>query len=87
MNILYHDTSGHRKAHVDSEAGVRTRKINRNMSMFDKSGLCPRANKVLAPISRTAEMYVSFLTLTVTVLQTQESCRLGTAGQQTYRRL
>lgn len=83
-SVLWH-LAGHRKAHADSGAGARTTKINRNKSMFDKCGLCPRANKVLVPIDGAAEMYVSFLTLAVTLLQTRQSCRRGTAGQLSYR--
>lgn len=35
----------------DTQAGPSTPKINRNMSLFDESKVCPRANKAPAPIS------------------------------------
>lgn len=36
-------------------AEPKTAKINRNMIWFDKSRVCPRANKVLTPISGTVQ--------------------------------
>lgn len=49
------------------------------MSMFDKSSVCPRANKGLAPISGAAEICFC-ITHNVMAPQTQQSCRLGAAG-------
>lgn len=74
------------QSHRETEAELSTVKISRNKSLFDKSNVCPRANKALAPISRSAKKCVCCLPLTVMVPQIQESCRLGTIGKQQYGR-
>lgn len=66
------------QSHRETEAELSTVKMSRNKSPFDKSNVCPRANKALAPIC--------CLPLTVMVPQIQESCRLGTIGKQQYGR-
>lgn len=44
------------QSHREAEAELSTVKISRNKSPFDKSNnVCPRANKALAPISRSAK--------------------------------
>lgn len=45
----------HARVERDTYAEPKTAKINRNLSLFDKSRVCPRANKVFTPISRTVK--------------------------------